>query len=330
MAAAVAKPVHVRGAQRRAPLPITAVKDPFRALTPSAGANWASRDHHCFDDRSRKSKVLICFMAGYKPELWQYAMPRFSAAATQGDICLVTPGLRSDDLRKHCRTEGWSYLGTAVPDVSLAQNLCYQLHPYASMFVKVDEDMFLLPDTITKLLSQYHAIKADGVVDLGFIAPMMPLNGICYRPLLEMLGLLGDFEHRFGKARSAHAGLPIQDDPKTARWIWEKTAPLSATAEKLGRKPPVHLPCSIRLNIGMIAFERKFWRDVGYLPVNRRRLGAGLTTQGADEEHICGKAVTLSRPGVVTTAALAGHFAFNAQYESMLKLLKRRPKLFSV
>jgi hypothetical protein len=312
---------------------------PARARTPSllsatrrlfdrTAARLRSTDHHCFDDRRQGARTLVCIIAGYQPELWHASLSSFAAALHDVDVCVVTPGLAVDELRAQCTSRGWSYLGTATNDPSLAQNLCYRLHPDARMIVKVDEDIFLLPQTIVNLVRRYDAIRASGV-NPGYLAPIIPINGFGCRPLLEMLDLLEEFEERFGKAGTVHSSEPIHDDPLAARWVWERTAPLAETARKLSSVPVRDLPCSVRLNLGIVVFERTFWEEIGQLPVRRRRLVMGLSNTDADEEHICTQAVAASRPGIVTTAALAGHFGFPAQHDAMLSLLESKPHLFS-
>lgn len=268
-------------------------------------------------------------LAGYKPDLWRFVMPRFRAALPDADVCIVSPGKYAEPLAKLCGQQGWSYLSTSTNDVSLAQNVCYRLHDKAAMIVKLDEDMFLLPGTISLLLAEYDRIKRENVVDPGFVAPMIPLNGFCYRHLLQMLDLLDEYEARFGKARLATSGLAIDTDPAAARWIWQRTAPLSATGVRLAQMERQRLLCPIQFSIGLIAFERGFWELIGHLPVYRRRLLVGLNTLGGDEAYICRRALEISRPGVVTTGALAGHFSFGPQYVGLKMLLDEQPELFS-
>lgn len=281
-----------------------------------------------FDDRRKQSKVLVCFLAGYKRELWPFVLPRLQSALPDVDVCVVSPGLWLEELAELCRRHEWSYLRTATNDVSLAQNICYRLHDNVSMIVKIDEDMFLLPNTIAALLDEYQSIKKQGIIDPGFVAPMIPLNGFCYRYLLEMLGRLEEFEALFGTARLATAGIAIHSDPSAARWIWETTAPLVATAAQLAATETRRLLCPIQFSIGMVAFERSFWELIGYLPVYRHRLLVGNSTLGGDEAYMCARAVEVSRPAVVTTAALAGHFSFGPQYSALRELLNIRPELF--
>jgi hypothetical protein len=268
-------------------------------------------------------------LVGYKPDLWPFVIPRFQIALPKADVCLISPGRRSEELAGLCRGAGWSYLSTATNDVALAQNVCYRLHDRADMIVKLDEDMFLLSDTISTLLAEYRAVKAEGWVDPGFLAPMIPLNGFCYRPLLRMLGLEEEFEARFGPARMAASGIPLQTNPDVARWIWQHTAPLEATAARLNALPQERLTCPIQFSIGLIVFERSFWEQIGFLPVHRRRLLVGISTLGGDEAFLCARAVETSRPAVVTTRALAGHFSFGPQYLGMRALLDERSDLFT-
>lgn len=293
------------------------------------GASTYSKlhDYYRMDDRQAGKRVLVCLLAGYKPDLWPFVIPRFRVALPDADVCLLSPGLRNETLAEMCRDAGWSYLSTATNDVALAQNVCYRLHDRAEMIVKLDEDIFLLPNTITTLLSEYRDVKQEGIVDPGFVAPTIPLNGFCYRYLLEALDLIDEYQAAFGPARLAASGLAIHNSPAVARWIWERTAPLENTAARLLASGRTRLFCPIQFSIGIIAFERQFWEMIGYLPVYRRRLLAGLSTLGGDEAYICSRALEASRPAVITTGAVAGHFSFGPQYADMKALLAERPDL---
>ncbi len=293
-------------------------------------ADHYSRTHarFVFDDRRKGRPVVVAMLAGYKADLWPFVMPRFRASLPVADVCLVSPGKRSDELAALCQRESWSYLSTTLNDVALAQNVCYRLHDDAELIVKLDEDMFLLPSTLPVLLEEYRAIKSEGWVDPGFVAPMIPLNGFCYRSLLGMLDMLPAYEACFGPARLATSGLAVHNDPDAALWMWERTAPLADTERRLQRLPRQRLLCPIQFSIGLIVFERRFWEAIGCFAVHRQRLMTGQSTLGGDEAYICTRALEMSRPGVVTTAALAGHFSFGPQYAGMRTLLRDRPALF--
>jgi hypothetical protein len=286
-------------------------------------------DRITFDDRRNGARVVVIMLAGYKPELWPLVFPRLKAAIPEADVCLVSPGLRSEELSDLCRREGWSYLSTATNDVSLAQNVCLRLHDQAELIIKLDEDIFVLPDTISTLLAEYRRIKLEGKVNPGFVAPMIPLNGFCYRYLLEMLALLDEYEAQFGRARIATAGIPLQGNPAAARWIWERTAPLERLAARLQGMERRELLSPIQFSIGLIAFERGFWEQIGYFAVPRHKIVARMSTLGGDEACLCTAAMIHSRPIVVTTATVAGHFSFGPQYAAMSALLKSRPAIFA-
>ena len=319
-----------------------------RPASPSARASLSSRaygllksgavaaqsysklnDRISFDDRRTGARVVVAMLAGYKQDLWPLVFPRLKAALPEADVCLISPGLRNEALADICRREGWSYLSTATNDVSLAQNVCFRLHDDAEMIIKLDEDMFVLPNTISDLLAEYKRIKLEGKVNPGFVAPIIPLNGFCYRYLLEMLGLLGEYEARFGTARLATAGLPVHTSPVVARWIWERTSPLESLAVRLQGMKRRELLSPIQFSIGIIAFERSFWEEIGYFAVPRHKIAARMSTLGGDEACLCAAAMVYSRPIVVTTAALAGHFAFGPQYDAMTDLLHNSPEIFA-
>jgi hypothetical protein len=286
-------------------------------------------DRIAFDDRRTGARVLVAMLAGYKPELWHLVLPRLKAAMPEADVCLISPGLHNETLSKVCAEEGWSYLATATNNVSLAQNVCFRLHDRAEMIVKLDEDMFVLPETISELLAEYKRIKMEGRVDPGFLAPMIPLNGFCYRYLLEMLGLLEEYEAQFGTARLATAGLPVHTSPLAARWIWEHTSPLEGLAARLQGMKRQELLSPIQFSIGIIVFERTFWQEIGYLTVPRHKIAARMSTLGGDEACLCAAAMVYSRPIVVTTATVAGHFSFGPQYAGMSALLEAQPEIFA-
>jgi hypothetical protein len=323
--------------ERRHHLPDNVNREIFGALRPYRvlknalkAAQHYSRlhDRFRFDDRRHGSSTLICMLAGYKPDLWSAVLPRLEAALPEADVCIVSAGRRVEQLSAICATKGWSYLSTYTNDVSLAQNVCYSLHRDARMIVKIDEDMFLLPDTIVKVLDEYVNIKAEGIYDPGFVAPAIPLNGFSYRAILDSLDLLEEYESRFGTARIATAGIPIQTDPIVARWIWERTGPLAMTATKLAAQGRRRLACPIQFSIGLIAFEREFWELIGFFKVYRHRLLARLSTLGGDEAYLCSRGLELSRPAIVTTATVAGHFSFGPQYAGQKALLMDRPDIF--
>ena len=288
-----------------------------------------TRTRYRLESRAAGSNLLIVVLIGYKEQLWPYTIPRLrDAIPFRADVCLVSPGLDLPALRDICDTHGWSYLSTRINDVGLAQNLAIDLHPEADLIVKIDEDMFLLRDTVETLLDFYSDIKAEGTINPGFAAPLIPINGSCYRSVLEAIDKLKEFETRFGRAVLGTSGIPIQMNADAARWMWETTAPLQETLKRIRSKEVTPIHVSVQFSIGMIVFEREFWKQFLKFPVPWYRILLGEPTLGADEHHICRAAVSHSRPGLVCPNALAGHFSFGPQYEGVTNLLFERPELF--
>lgn len=301
-----------------------------RLIVSRVSDSWKLKDGHRIDNHKPEAETLVMMLVGYKPDLWETVMPRFAAAVpANATVCLVSAGMWNEDVARIARSHGWSYLGTKTNDVSLAQNVCLSLHPNVGLVAKLDEDMYLLPGSIQKLLDYYVELKQGGEVNPGIVAPTIPVNGYSYRQLLIRLGLLEQFEERFGDARLSTTGVPVSDDPEAARWMWEQTAPLEGVAERLQDDEVPLLLSPIRFSIGLVVFERSFWEEMRYFPVHRHRLWAGKNTLGADEEFFCKECLDRSRPIVVHPRVLAGHFSFGRQYARMRSLLDERPELFA-
>jgi hypothetical protein len=299
-------------------------------MVSAIGARLRLTDHYVFDDRVTGAPTVACFVAGKNVDVWDRILPRLPRAGSDVDVCITTPGSMRSKLRDLCGEFDWSYLGTATADASLAQNICYRLHPDAETIVKLDDDVWLLPDTVEKLVDDLHELKAESSSPPGFLAPVMPLHVSCYRWVLARLGHLEAFQNRFGPSFGSDLDAAIEHSPEAARWMWQMTAPLNKTAERLSADGRQLWSCDSAPGIGAMAFERSFWQDVGYLPVHRGRLVAGRLTAGSDEIHLVTEARLRSRPGCFTSSAFAGRFAHADQYGAMLELMRDQPRLFDV
>jgi hypothetical protein len=297
-------------------------------IASAIGARLRLTDHYAFDDRVTGAPTVVCLVAGQKFELWNYTLPKLRAAARDVDVCIATPGRMQTELREICAEFTWSYLGTATNDASLAQNICYRLHSDAATIVKLDDDILLLRDTIAKLVDDLYALQDTSVTRPGFLSPVLPLHADCYRWVLERLGRIEEFDRRFGPDSGSNSDTALEESPEAARWIWRTTAPLETTADRLPDPDRKLLTCDGAHRLGIMAFERSFWESIGYLPVHRGRLVAGLPSYESDEAHIVAQASVASRPGYITSSAFAGRFAHPHQYPAMLKLLQAEPRLF--
>jgi hypothetical protein len=160
--------------------------------------------------------MVVPMFVGSKRDLWPTVMPRFRA-----------------EIR--CN-EGRSYLNTATNSVSLAQNVCYRLHDTAEMIVTVDEETFLLPDTVETPLNEYRDIKQEGAMLPGFLAPIIPLDGFRDRYPLTVSGLVAECEARSGRACICTAGAAILSNGGAAWSTRERTTPLTKTVA-IPRRP---------------------------------------------------------------------------------------------
>lgn len=286
-------------------------------------------DDYVLKDRRSGSRQLVVMLAGYKQPLWPFVFPRFAQAVPPGaDVCIVSAGKFDPEINELAEEHHWSYLSTKTNDVSLIQNVAIRLHPEADTIIKVDEDIFLTPQTLSETIAYHGAVKSQGIVRPSATAPMLNVNGVCYRPLLRQLGLLEAYERQFGTARCATIGIRATDDAEAARWIWAHTAPLEQTAAKLRRAAEPELMAPVQFSIGVIVFDRCFWDEIGFFPVKRHQIAMRRSTLGADEEYICRMAMFYARPIVICQHALAGHFSFGSQYAGMLELLKSEPTYF--
>jgi hypothetical protein len=286
-------------------------------------------DTYRFVDRRRNAATAVFVLAGYKPQLWPFVFPRLECAMPEeADVCIMTAGKQDDQLQALAEQNGWSYLATRTNDICLVQNIALNLHPAAERIVKVDEDMFVTRGTIRDCLDYYSTVKASGIVNPAFVAPTINVNGVCHRSLLERLDLLEEFETEFGVARVCTLGTALTDRADAAKWMWQKTAPLETTLDRIRDDGAPMLMAPVQFSIGLIVIERSFLEDINLLPVRWHMLMMKESTLGADEEYLCRMAVFFARPIVVCPHALAGHFSFGRQYAGMLQFLAEHPEVF--
>lgn len=287
-------------------------------------------DAYRFEQHRPAESLLVTLVLDGQSELWPTLLPYVEEAVDGRYLCVVTPGVYHDGLSHLCEEWGWSYLSTATDDFGLAQNICYKLHPTAELIVKIDDGMFLLPNSIAQLSNRFQRMMDEGIVRPGAVAPIIPLDGLCYRFLLEWLNLLEAFELRFGKASMHATDAVIARNAKAALWVWERTSPLSRTAAALVSQPERLVLAPIRFSAGVIAFERSFWHDMGQFPVFRSRLMIGQQAKGEEAAFFSASAVALSRPIVLTSHVLAGRFSFDRHYDEMAGVFAKRPGMFVV
>ena len=259
----------------------------------------------------------MIILAGYKPYLFEDVFARVAAFAPAAlDICIASSGLFVEELNDIAAKNGWSYLSTAQNNIPFAQNAAISLHERAELIFKMDEDIFITEGVFDTLLKTYQHVQTRGHYNVGFVAPLIPINGYCHIRLLEKLGLLETYEKIFEPVLyGAQSYRMIEKSPDVAKFFWGK-GEIIPSIDELNAAFRIqkisYSICSVRFSIGLILFHRNLWQAMGEWHVPE--VGSGL---GADEEQLCIFCVANSLGMVVSENAVVGHLSFGQQNEAM-------------
>ncbi|MCD7726296.1 MAG: hypothetical protein LUI12_12230 [Clostridiales bacterium] len=277
-------------------------------------AFWKSYPHLFVDRRKGKDKVLFV-LSGYKLYLWDSVFSRLKRFLPDDvEVCLCSSGIYDDTLAAIAAENVWSYLSTSQNSVTLIQNIAYAIYEDCTWIYKMDEDIFLTNNTLSRLYEAYVREEINSSYRIGVMAPVIPLNQSCYRLVLEKYHCLQDFEERYGRA--LWGGLSISA-PDVALYLWGKYGNIPGIDQIASdfREPVISL-CSTRYNIGLILIKRTLWSNM-----------SGFTTSaspdmGLDEEELDAYCVNSSRVIMIAHDAVAGHFAFGPQSYGMREYMK--------
>ena len=271
-----------------------------------------------WDNRSRKRKKLVIIVAGYKTEIWNIVGGRVVKNANINlDICVVTPGVFSAVHSTWCRIHGWSYLATRQNQLSLAQNLAIDRHPDAELIFKLDEDIVIGREYFNLLEETYNKIEKEGVFSVGFVAPLLNVNGFSYRYFLEFMGTRckNEYKERFGDLRSSCMNSSAWRNPEAARYLWEKSLPFDATVERFLQRDTSYDVCPHRFSIGAFLMQRQTWLQMGGFS----RAAAGEL--GVEEADLCAYCCIESLAMAISNRVFAGHVGFGHQTKVMIPYL---------
>lgn len=268
-------------------------------------------------------------MAGYKPYLFEDIFARVKAFAPKElDICIASSGLFDETLNKIAAENDWSYLSTAQNNIPLVQNLAIAIHENANFIFKMDEDIFVTAGCFETMLKTYNHVQTRGHYNVGFVAPLIPINGYCHIQLLEKLGLLETYEKTFEPVLyGAQPHRMIEKSPDVAKFFWGEggTIPsIDAMNAAFQIQKMSYSICSIRFSIGLILFHRDLWRAMGgwqMPPPNNPGLGT-------DEAQICQFCVAVSLAMVVAENAVVGHLSFGQQNAAMKEYYLSHREIF--
>ena len=283
-----------------------------------------------FIDRKKDYSKMCIILAGYKPFLWDDVFDRISEYIPKDiDVCIVSSGLYSEELDEKARKNDWSYLSVKQNKVSLVQNIAINLFDKAEFIYKLDEDIFVTKNMFNKMFETYKDAESNSTYRVGFVAPMLPINGYAHIRVLQKTELLDTYEKKFGRAQ--HNWDPkgkFVVNPDIAKFMWgeteERLRDIDKLDSELADKEMKYSICSIRFSIGAILFTRKLWENMGRFEV---KIGSNM---GLDETQLCNYLLEDSRAIFVSENTVAGHFSYGPQTAAMKEFYKNNREIFKL
>ena len=287
-------------------------------------------DKNIFVDRKKNSKYLLMILAGYKSFLYEDVFARVKAFTPKNyDVCIMSSGLFDETLNELAAENDWSYLSTAQNNIPLVQNLAIMLHEQAQLLFKIDEDIFITEGVFDTLLKTSDYVKEHGhYSQIGFVAPLIPINSHGHVRLLEKLGLIETYEKMFERAfYGSFYWQMIVNNPEVSKFFWGEggfVPSIDAMNAAFRIQKMEYSICSIRFNIGCILFHRNLWRSMdGWQLPPPESYGGAL-----DEFQICRFCLNNAFAMVVAENALVGHFSFGTQSDAMKEYYLNHREVF--
>jgi hypothetical protein len=184
----------------------------------------------------------------------------------------------------------------------------------------LDEDIFVGRGFFQALFDGFQHVEREGRYNVGFVAPVLNVNGITYVDFLEELGQLHSYEAQFGRAKIACAGVPVHRDPEAAKFLWNCALPFDEVAARFAQRPFSYYGATSRFSIGAILFRRSLWEAIGGFRASV--LQGGL---GADEAHLCMECCNRFQSMIMLRHVFAGHFGYGPQRPGMLAWFHSSP-----
>ncbi|MCR5238325.1 MAG: hypothetical protein K6E34_14105, partial [Lachnospiraceae bacterium] len=240
---------------------------------------------YTFINRKKGNNKLCLVLSGYKDFLWNIVFSRLEKfIPSDVEVCILSSGLYSEVLDSIAKSKDYSYLYTELNDLTLVQNLALCLYDDIEWVYKMDEDMFLTDYCFEKLMNTYGIVEGKERYKVGFVAPLIPLNGYSYVHILNHYGVLNEYENRFGTAYyGGHKERAIECRADVSGFIWGEDGGLPQLDDmnKDFSKKWSYSVCGVRYSIGFILFKREFWELLGGFNMY------GETDLGVDELQIC-------------------------------------------
>lgn len=282
-----------------------------------------------FEDRSKGSDTVCMILSGYKEFTWDIIFDRIKKFSNEEmDICIVSSGLYSEKLSKIAEDNNWSYISTKRNSVTLAQNTVIKLFPNAKWIYKLDEDIFVTKNFFKTLKNTYTEVQENGFYNVGFVAPIIPINGYSHVVLLKKLGLVDYYNTNFEKVKyAAGSERMIESSVDVAKFMWgegEKIPHIDDLDKKLNESDFSYSSSPIRFSIGAILYHRSLWEDMNYFKVD---ITKGMAV---DETQICEYCMSKSKAIVIAENTCVGHLSFGLQNNDMEEFFKENQDRFLI
>lgn len=282
-----------------------------------------------FENRSNNKESLCLVLAGYKEFTWEIIFDRIKKFSDKNmDICILSSGLYSDRLGKIAKENNWSYLSIERNCVTLALNIALKLFDKAKYVYKLDEDIFVTKNFFKELRHTYEEVVKNGEYNVGFVAPIIPINGYGHVRLLKKLNLVNYYEKNFENVKYvAGRERMIESNPEVAKFMWGKgnKVPQIDELDKMFHNDKFsYSACPIRFSIGAIFFERKLWEEMRYFKVQKG------SCMGLDETQICSYCICNSKAMIIAENTCVGHLSFGTQNKAMEEYFKDNKDLFKI
>ncbi len=197
--------------------------------------------------------------------------------------------------------------GTRPGGICAVQNECIRRYPN-SVYVKVDEDIFVPRGWAERMLETYERYSARG--DLALITPLIPNNAYGLHRMLNPFypEKLPEFERRFGAPPSDAAKGPTWHSPFIAEWASRQFLDIDAANEEQRRRLAASgqarwLEFCQYFSIGCICYD--------YAHV--QRMGGSLPPR--DEPDWCAWFEANHQACVVDQSLVVLHYSFFVQQE---------------
>jgi hypothetical protein len=283
---------------------------------------------YSFINRTEGAKYSVIMLAGHKPDLWERVFYRLGKyTPKEYDVLIITAGGDNPVVRGICDKNNWSYLSVQRNNVCLAQNIACKLLESEYVF-KFDEDMFVTKNFYAQLVRTYEHVVDSGKYKVGFVAPLIPINGYGYRRLLEKFNMLATFERKFGYSYITGGTAREDDFTKDLRvpdFFWKEfpeTSDIDLLDKSLSEEDFTFSICPIRFSIGAILFKRSLIEDMDYLRVTS---GNGVSI---DEIELCKYMNQHSLNVVVSENTAVGHLCYGPQTNAIMDYYKENAEKF--